>query len=85
MSRYLGLNMDNKLKANNIVYICVTIIVCFVIFSFTHYKIKDRELMSQNIEKAITKDVDPLAVRCSYAPNDDIICITHSFAPTGKK
>ena len=41
--------------------------------------------MSQNIEKAITKDVDPLAVRCSYAPNDDIICITHSFAPTGKK
>ena len=33
---------------------------------------------TSNIENAISKGIDPLAVRCSYAKSDDIVCIAHA-------
>jgi hypothetical protein len=38
--------------------------------------------MASNIENAISKGIDPLSVRCSYAHGDDIICVTHAAAGT---
>lgn len=40
--------------------------------------IHEKTLMSQNIESAIQKGIDPMSVRCSYAAADDVVCV--SFA-----
>ena len=53
------------------------------LFAFTSYKMKDRELMSKNIEEAISKGIDPLTVRCSYSASDDNVCI--AFASIQQK
>jgi hypothetical protein len=44
----------------------------------------ERKLMASNIESAITKGIDPLTVRCSYAKDYDTICIAHAAA-NGRK
>jgi uncharacterized membrane protein len=57
------------------VSICVTIILLSIISGFTFYKINDRRLMSGNIDNAISKGIDPISVRCSFAESDDSICV----------
>jgi hypothetical protein len=51
-------------------------------FIFVYYastsSFKRDELMAKNIETAISKGVDPLAVRCSYAASTDQICIMYA-------
>jgi hypothetical protein len=48
--------------------------------------------MSQNIDSAIAKGIDPLSVRCSYASERDVICVafaasaqSHNVASLAKK
>ena len=72
--------------------VSVTLVVMTAIGSIAYYNIKDRELMAQNIENAIAKGIDPLAVRCSYAQGTDTVCVayaashgTSSFSSTIKK
>lgn len=68
--------------------VCVTLIAVSVIIATCMYYLTDRRLMAANIENAISKGIDPLSVRCSYAKSDDIICVAYaSAAPTlsGKK
>tara|TARA_R110000868_G_scaffold290517_2_gene550702 strand:- start:113 stop:370 length:258 start_codon:yes stop_codon:yes gene_type:complete len=55
--------------------LCLTSMILSVIICLGYYHVNDRKLMSQNIEAAIAKGVDPISVRCSYASRDDIICI----------
>jgi hypothetical protein len=38
----------------------------------------DRNNMAKNIEAAITKGMDPLAVKCSYETHPGAICITYA-------
>jgi hypothetical protein len=47
------------------------------------YYLNDRKLMAANIENAITKGIDPLSVRCSYAHDYDVICV--AYAATSSK
>jgi hypothetical protein len=47
------------------------------------YYLNDRKLMAANIENAITKGIDPLSVRCSYARDYDVICV--AYAATSSK
>ena len=72
--------------------ICITLMVLALITSVSYYHISDRKLMSQNIDSAIAKGIDPLSVRCSYAKSDDLICIafaasaqSHNVATIAKK
>jgi hypothetical protein len=39
---------------------------------------KDRDLMFKNIETAISKGIDPMAVRCSYATERDFVCVAYA-------
>ena len=55
--------------------ICLTIVVTASVVSLSIYHVNDRVLMAKNIEEAITKEIDPLSVRCSYAKGDDPVCI----------
>ncbi len=67
-------------KQNTILTVCLTIVLLTFIFSLVYYKIADRKLMAANIEAAIAKSIDPLAVRCSYANGDDNICVAYAIS-----
>ena len=59
--------------------ISFTIIVTSGIISLAIYSFNDRSLMARNIETAMSKGVDPISVRCSYAAHDDSICIAYAI------
>jgi hypothetical protein len=72
--------------------VCITLMVLALITSVSYYHISDRKLMSQNIDSAIAKGIDPLSVRCSYASERDVICVafaasaqSHNVASNAKK
>ncbi len=56
----------------------VTVIAVAGIWGVVNYSTKSNELMSQNIETAISKGLDPLSVRCSYAISTDNICVAYA-------
>ena len=57
--------------------IVLTTIICFI-GSFTFYKYSELKTMEKNIETAIAKGIDPIAVRCSYANERDVICVAYA-------
>ena len=65
----------------NIVVGCVTAIVAISILSFTVYETltTEKRLMHTNIESAISKGIDPIAVRCSYASPTDNVCLAYAI------
>ena len=54
-------------------------LVLTVIIAFWNYKINENNLMSQNIQNAMSKGIDPLSVRCTYAADTDNICLAYSL------
>jgi len=58
--------------------VSTTLVLLSVVAAICIYGLNDRKLMATNIENAIAKGIDPLAVRCSYAKSDDIVCIAHA-------
>lgn len=66
---------------NNITNLIIsfTIIMTSAIISLAIYSFNDRSLMANNIETAMSKGVDPLSVRCSYAAHDDAVCVAYSI------
>lgn len=63
---------------SNVITISVTVILLSIVTAICIYGLNDRKLMAANIENAITKGIDPITVRCSYAKSDDIVCIAHA-------
>lgn len=63
--------------------VCLTLVVMTMISSYTYIKYNDRNLMSSNISAAISKGVDPLSVRCSFANTSDLVCV--AFAASNKR
>lgn len=62
--------------------ICVTLIMLTAIISMGYFHVNDRKLMSQNIDSAISKGIDPISVRCSYAASTDTICVAFAASPS---
>lgn len=54
-------------------------LVLTVIIAFWNYKINENNLMSQNIQNAMSKGIDPLSVRCTYAADTDNICLAYAL------
>ncbi len=67
--------LTNALKGDNVVPLCITVLFMTTVICIGWYHIHDRSLLAQNMNNAIAKGIDPLAVRCSYVKSDDIICI----------
>lgn len=65
-------------KTSNIFIICSTIVLLSMTIAVTHYHMYDRQLMAENINRAVEKGVDPISVRCAYANSQDLICVTFS-------
>jgi hypothetical protein len=57
-----------------VVLIAVTAIGCATYYH--HYK---TQAMQSNIESAIVKGIDPLAVRCAYEQGDNV-CIAYAIS-----
>ena len=73
-------NQNNHVRQNTILTVSLTLVLLAFIFSIVYYKSMDRRLMASNIEAAIAKSIDPLAVRCSYANGDDNICVAYAIS-----
>jgi hypothetical protein len=70
--------LTKALQGDNVVAICITLIVLTVTICIGWYHIHDRSLMAGNMNNAIAKGIDPLSVRCSYAKGEDIICVAYA-------
>lgn len=57
-------------------FIVALSIVCFTVYMIS---IAEKTLMSKNIESAIGKGIDPIAVRCAYASGTDNVCLAYSI------
>lgn len=55
------------------------VLVLTIIAAFWNYKINENNLMSQNIQNAMAKGIDPLSVRCTYAADTDNICLAYAL------
>lgn len=67
--------LTEKLKGDNVVTVCITLLFLTAIVCYGWYSVHDRSLMADNMNSAIAKGIDPLSVRCSYVKSDDIICV----------
>lgn len=59
--------------------VCVTIFICSVIGSFTIKDYYNQTNIAKNIESAIAKGIDPLAVKCAYEQFSSPTCITYAL------
>jgi hypothetical protein len=48
--------------------------------SSTFYKYSELQAVKSNIESAIVKGIDPVAVRCAYANEKDVVCVAYGVA-----
>jgi hypothetical protein len=71
---------ETYFKLDITIVFCIMMVLISAIIGYCYYSIKDREFMSNNIQSAIEKGIDPMSVRCSYAKVDDTICV--AFAVT---
>lgn len=76
--------MESKSMQPAVVFVtgvvCASIVILSSVFSYFWFNINDRRLMSANIDTAISKGVDPMTVRCSYAPSTDNICVAYAIS-----
>lgn len=66
--------------------ISVLIGIITLIGSATFYKHAEMLAVKSNVESAIVKGIDPVAVRCAYASERDTVCIAYaaSHQPAAK-
>ena len=62
--------------------ICVTLAVCSLIGSTTFYQYSELKSVERNVESAIVKGIDPVAVRCAYAKERDTVCVAYGASHT---
>jgi len=69
--------------------VCLTLAVITLIGSVTFYKYSELKSIERNVESAIVKGIDPIAVRCAYANERDVVCVaygsSHSPSTSTKK
>jgi len=78
------MEVDNQRKGFNMktateLIVAIALLIFTAIVALSIYKYNERSMLSRNIEIAMEKGVNPLAVRCSYAKQDDAICIAYTL------
>jgi hypothetical protein len=66
-------------RQTNVFFGGIAVLILVVILAFWNYKINENTLMSKNINEAMTKGIDPLSVRCTYAADTDNICLAYAL------
>jgi hypothetical protein len=57
--------------------VALTICVCSAIFGTYQYNVQRDASMKSNIESAIVKGIDPIAVKCAYGYSDNV-CVVYA-------
>lgn len=70
-----------NVDVRNLGIVCSTICFLAAVGAYGYHEVRRDQLMSQNIESAIVKGIDPMAARCSYAKPSDTICVVYATAP----
>lgn len=74
---------------DNVFIISLLIAIITLIGSVTFYKYNELQAIKSNIESAIVKGIDPVAVRCAYSNERDVVCVaygaTHQPSPKSSK
>jgi hypothetical protein len=74
---------------DNVFTVSVLIAIVTLVGSVTFYKYSELKSVERNVESAIVKGIDPVAVRCAYASERDVVCVayaaSHNPSPTTKK
>lgn len=65
-------------------YISLLIAVVTIVLSVTYYTYIELKSVERNVESAIVKGIDPVAVRCAYAQERDVVCVAYA-AVSAKK
>jgi hypothetical protein len=66
------------IMSDRVFVISVLIGVITLICSVTFYKYNELHALRSNIESAIVKGIDPVAVRCAYSDQRDIVCVAYA-------
>jgi hypothetical protein len=66
------------------VIVSITTLIIAVVGSITFYNYNELKSLERNIESAIVKGIDPVAVRCAYSRSTDTICIAYGSASRPK-
>jgi len=74
---------------DNVFIVCITTAVISLIGAVTFYNYEQLKSVQSNVESAIVKGIDPVAVRCAYAMSSDVVCVaygaTHQKTPSTTK
>ena len=57
------------------VLVLITLIICV---TYTNYN--QTLAMKSNIDSALVKGIDPIAVRCAYGDRSDTICVAYAVS-----
>ena len=63
---------------DNVFVGCVTLAIVTLICSVTFYQYSELKSVERNVESAIVKGIDPVAVRCAYANERDVVCVAYA-------
>jgi len=74
---YLG-KLKGIIMNDNVFVGCVTLALVTLICSVTFYQYSELKSVERNVESAIVKGIDPVAVRCAYATTSDLVCVAYS-------
>lgn len=69
---------------DNIFTISVLVAVVSLIVSVTFYQYNELQVIKSNVESAISKGIDPIAVRCAYANERDVVCAAYGSNKNNK-
>jgi hypothetical protein len=65
------------MKNDRVFIIAVLIGFISLAGSVTFYKYNELQALKSNIESAIVKGIDPVAVRCAYSDQRDVVCVAY--------
>lgn len=70
---------------DNVFTVSILIAVITFIGSITFYNHAEMLAIKSNVESAIVKGIDPVAVRCAYAAHSDVVCVAYSASHNPKE
>ena len=72
------------MKTENLFISCVMVAVLSIVAAISYNSYNETQAMQKNIDSAIAKGIDPLAVKCAWSKYGDNICITYTMTLSKK-
>ena len=71
-----GKRMFQSIERNGLLIAVTIVIISIILFANA---VSEKMIMSKNIDNAIDKGIDPITVRCAYAPATDNVCLAYAI------